>query len=97
VVTGALLEPFQRPLLRAARAGRAEADLPGLGLAQRDDVGHGLRPLVRAEHQQVGRDAHQRDGREVGDRLVLQLGLQAGRQRVAADVRHQRRRCRWPS
>ena len=65
---------------------------PGWALHSGDDVGHGLRLLRRVGDQQVGRDADQHDRHEVALDVVAQLRLQARRQAVAVDVRHQQRR-----
>ena len=49
------------------------------------------RRFVGVGDQQVGRDADQHDGHEVALDAVVQLGLQAGRERVTVDVCHQQR------
>jgi hypothetical protein len=92
VDAGLQLEHLEREVLRRSLPGRAEGDLAGLGLAAGDDVGNGERLLRRVGDQQVGRDADQHDRNEVLLDAVAQLRLQAGRQAVAVDVRHQQRR-----
>ena len=66
-------------------------DLARLRLALRDDVAHRLR-FVRMADQQVRRHADEDDRHEVALDDVVQLRLQARRERVAVDVRHQQHR-----
>ncbi len=89
VDAGAQLEHLQRQVLGRAAACRGKTDLAGLRLAQSNQVLHGFGRLGFVADQQVGRDADQGDGHKVALDHISELGHQAGRQRMAVDVRHE--------
>ena len=81
---GGVLQHLHRQVRRGAVAGRGVVQLAGLALRERDELGQVARLHLRIDDQQVRRDRHQRDRREIRDRVVRKLRIRAGRDRVGA-------------
>ena len=73
VDAGARLEQLESEMRRVARAARGEGELPRLRFRERHQLGHVLHRHRRMRHQDVRRDAGQRDRREVADVVVGHL------------------------
>jgi hypothetical protein len=90
---GLRAERLHRQVHGAALAGRAVGDRVRLRLRQRDELGERVRRHVAADEEQHRLRAHQRDVREVAQRVVagLLVGGRVARVRVRhADVPDQR-------
>ena len=75
----------------AAVAARAVVDLAGMGLGIGNERGQVLDRQRGVDHQHVGHARHPGNGREALDRVVGQLGVQAGRDGQRAHMAHQQR------
>ena len=90
---GARLEELARQVDRGAVAAGRHVQLARVGLGITDQVGHGIDlqrfGLGRVHHQHVGHTGHQRDRREVLDRVIGQLGIERGIDAMRAHGAHQ--------
>ncbi|MNC84818.1 hypothetical protein D3C83_03860 [compost metagenome] len=91
VELGHRLEQLAAQLVRAAVARRRVVQLPGPRLRERDEILDVLHRQRRMRRQHVGHADHQRDRREIPDRVVRQLGVNRRVGAVAGVGPHQQR------
>ena len=90
-VAGIDLEQLAGEMPGAAVAARAEGELAGIRLGIGDEFLRGVDRQRRVDDEHVRRDRDQRDRREVLDRVVRHLRVEAGVDRVRRQRSHQDR------
>ena len=87
---GAQVEELAREVVRGAEAARAEVELARIGARVGDELGQRAGRYRGMRHHDVRHLRHQRDGREVLDRIVVQLGVQRRADRERRRDQHDR-------